>query len=216
MHKKLFLFTLLLTCYFINSEVIILDNGKIIDGKIIKLDEDIITVITKNKEIIIDRDAITHIFTSTADYNNYKKSLEKNNETTEKGNLIAEWLFNGNADDTSGNELNGIVFGSKKMVEDRFGNKNSAYEFGVGKTRLIQVNKKLSILQPEKISISSWIKVEKFSDWIRMIDFYKWSEKLGYVIQIGYRNTIDFSTFSNNKEGFGIRTKTILEVMDKI
>ena len=64
------------------------------------------TVITKNKEIIIDRDAITHIFTSTADYNNYKKSLEKNNETTEKGNLIAEWLFNGNADDIP----NGAVY----------------------------------------------------------------------------------------------------------
>ena len=125
------------------------------------MDEDTMTVITKNKEIVIDRDDITQIFTSFNDYNNYKKSLEKNKKVTEKGNLIAEWLFNGNANDTSGNELHGKVFGSRKMVEDRFGNKDSAYEFGIGKTKLIRVDKNISILQQQVFSISLWVNIKK-------------------------------------------------------
>jgi hypothetical protein len=42
--------------------------------------------------------------------------------------LIAEFLFNGNADDTSGNGFHGVVHGATP-APDRFGNPNSAYAF---------------------------------------------------------------------------------------
>ena len=42
--------------------------------------------------------------------------------------LVAEYLFNGNADDTSGNGLDGNVVGAK-LTADRFGRENSAYLF---------------------------------------------------------------------------------------
>lgn len=41
--------------------------------------------------------------------------------------LVAEYLFNDNADDTSGNGFHGIVKGAKPS-HDRFGNANSATE----------------------------------------------------------------------------------------
>ncbi|HNY45133.1 MAG TPA: chitobiase/beta-hexosaminidase C-terminal domain-containing protein [Bacteroidales bacterium] len=42
--------------------------------------------------------------------------------------LVAQWLFNGNADDSSGNNLNGTNYGCT-LTKDRFGNDNSAYNF---------------------------------------------------------------------------------------
>jgi hypothetical protein len=42
--------------------------------------------------------------------------------------LIGEWLFSGNANDTSGFGNNGTVTGAT-LVNDRFGNQNSAYSF---------------------------------------------------------------------------------------
>ena len=42
--------------------------------------------------------------------------------------LIAEYLFTGNANDTSGNNLNGTVHGAT-LTEDRFTNPGMAYNF---------------------------------------------------------------------------------------
>lgn len=42
--------------------------------------------------------------------------------------LVAYYPFNGNADDGSGNGLNGVIYGAT-LTEDRFGNSNSAYSF---------------------------------------------------------------------------------------
>ena len=43
--------------------------------------------------------------------------------------LVAYYPFNGNANDESGNGHNGIASGSVRLVADRFGNIESAYEF---------------------------------------------------------------------------------------
>ena len=43
--------------------------------------------------------------------------------------LIAHYPFNGDATDQSGNDIDGIVYGAT-LTTDRFGNVNSAYEFG--------------------------------------------------------------------------------------
>ena len=52
--------------------------------------------------------------------------------------LVAEYLFNGNADDTSGNGFHGIVKGATPGP-DRFGRSNSAYTLD-GKDDYIIVN----------------------------------------------------------------------------
>lgn len=54
-----------------------------------------------------------------------------------RNGLVGEWLFSGNADDTSGNGNNGAVTGAT-LVNDRHSNPNSAYLFN-GSTDYIKV-----------------------------------------------------------------------------
>ena len=51
--------------------------------------------------------------------------------------LVGYWPFNGNANDASGNNLNGIVYGAT-LTADRFGNPNSAYSFN-GSSNYIEI-----------------------------------------------------------------------------
>ncbi len=48
-----------------------------------------------------------------------------------RNGLVGEWLFDGNANDTSGNGNNGTVNGAT-LTADRFGNSNKAYSFDGG------------------------------------------------------------------------------------
>jgi hypothetical protein len=69
--------------------------------------------------------------------------------------LIADYNFSGNANDVSGNGLNGIVNGAI-LDQDRFGNPNSAYHFdGVDDYIEIPHN---SIFNNQLYSISYWTK----------------------------------------------------------
>ncbi len=67
--------------------------------------------------------------------------------------LVAYYPFNGNATDESGNENNGIVYGSS-LSEDRFGFPNCAYSFN-GIDNYIKILSNFSLKQ---VTISVWIK----------------------------------------------------------
>ena len=45
----------------------------------------------------------------------------------QSSNLVGEYKFNSNANDSSGNAYDGQTFGGPTLVQDRFGNNNSAY-----------------------------------------------------------------------------------------
>ena len=74
--------------------------------------------------------------------------------------LVGWWPFNGNANDESGNNLNGIVNGPN-LTTDRFNNSNSCYNFNVanwswganGDIIYIPFNSKMN---SDKISVSIW------------------------------------------------------------
>jgi len=71
-----------------------------------------------------------------------------------RDSLVAEYLFNGNADDASGNGFHGVVH-SATPAPDRFGNPNSAYAFD-GKDDYIVVspppNKSSTLTAPSTTS----------------------------------------------------------------
>jgi hypothetical protein len=71
--------------------------------------------------------------------------------------LIANYPFNGNANDISGNNLNGTVNGAT-LTTDRNGNANSAYSFN-GSSNYISVanNALLNFATNNKISVGLWI-----------------------------------------------------------
>ena len=68
--------------------------------------------------------------------------------------LVGWWPFNGNANDESGNDLNGTVNGAI-LTNDRFENNNSAYSFD-GFDDLIEISD-ASSLRCRKITLSAWV-----------------------------------------------------------
>ncbi len=70
-----------------------------------------------------------------------------------KDGLVAYYPFNGNAEDESGNGNDGTVNGAT-LIEDRLGNKGSAYSFD-GNDDYIWIGDKG---KPERITISAWFK----------------------------------------------------------
>jgi hypothetical protein len=72
--------------------------------------------------------------------------------------LMGHYPFNGNADDLSGRENHGIVSGAR-LVEDRFGNPESAYLFGECGYEYIRIPYSPDF-ELESWTISGWIKIE--------------------------------------------------------
>lgn len=70
-------------------------------------------------------------------------------------NLILYLPFDGNANDESGNEYNGTVFGAR-LIADRFGAPNSAYFFD-GRDDYIEIDNFGDIVPTEEITVSMWV-----------------------------------------------------------
>jgi gliding motility-associated-like protein len=86
--------------------------------------------------------------------------LKSNLPVQLQNGLIAYYPFCGNANDGSGNGINGILFGTPTLVADRFGNSNSAYNFN-GSNQYIQT---ASISEPiTNKTISAWVKLSSLS-----------------------------------------------------
>lgn len=82
-------------------------------------------------------------------------SLNVFGQATTNG-LVGYWPFNGNSNDESGNENDGIVNGAT-LTTDRFGNANSAYYFN-GYSSYISVNPSATTYN-NGLTISIWVKV---------------------------------------------------------
>jgi hypothetical protein len=105
--------------------------------------------------------------------------------------LIAQWLFNGDAMDASGNGHNGELksghtnfydAGSPVMpvlVNDRFGNEQSAYYFNKGANIEVPYNSKLN--PTKELSISVWIKMESQDNNDYIISLDRW---IGYKLNL--------------------------------
>jgi len=77
--------------------------------------------------------------------------------------LVANYMFNGNANDESGNGNDGTVINAV-LTTDRFGNSDSAYEFG--ESRYIQVAADSTLEISSAITMSTWIyRNSSTSDW---------------------------------------------------
>lgn len=70
--------------------------------------------------------------------------------------LVGYWPFNGNANDASGNNLNGTINGAT-LTADRFGRTASAYGFN-GINNSISINSSPSLQLATNLTISFWMK----------------------------------------------------------
>lgn len=72
--------------------------------------------------------------------------------------LLINWLFDGNANDTSGNGFNGIVR-SATLTADRFGSSNKAYSFP-GSLSNITIAPTAALPTVNNLSVSLWFKTD--------------------------------------------------------
>ena len=75
--------------------------------------------------------------------------------------LMAAYEFSGNADDSSGNGNDGVVNGAQ-LVEDRFGNNNSAYLFDGDDHIAVDHDSSLNFTG-STVSVSFWVNLDQFS-----------------------------------------------------
>ncbi len=89
------------------------------------------------------------------------KFLVKDYSIPNTGSLIAYYSFSGNADDYSGNNLHGQVFGAT-ATEDLDGNANNAYLFD-GQNDFIKVDNDNTLNFSDAITVSCWIRPDNLS-----------------------------------------------------
>lgn len=108
--------------------------------------------------------------------------------------LVADYPFNENANDESGNGNNGTVNGATPTA-DRFGNPGKAYSFN-GANNYIEIPHNQSLV-PNQFSIQVWVKNNGSDEQYKHIvsKYYRDSYKMeGYVFQ--WRNDISSYLFS--------------------
>jgi hypothetical protein len=76
-------------------------------------------------------------------------------QSTLSNGILACYDFNGNANDASGNNITGTLYGSPTLAQDRFGNANNAYFFD-GVDDYIDINNAL-LYQPTEWTYSAWV-----------------------------------------------------------
>ena len=111
-------------------------------------------------------------------------------------NLVAHWLFNGDAKDATANHNDGTptaghpYFGggpAPSLTTDRFGNANYCYHFDMGSNLEVPYS---SALNPPAMTISLWIKMEEQPNNDYIIAMDRWN---GYKLNLQESNFYFFT-----------------------
>ena len=111
-------------------------------------------------------------------------------------NLIAQWLFNGDATDASGNGIDGTptagheFWGSgaaPQLTADRFGNADYCYHFDQGCNIEVPYS---TAINPQAITISLWIKMEEQDNNDYIFSLNRWN---GYKLNLQTSNFLFFT-----------------------
>jgi hypothetical protein len=111
--------------------------------------------------------------------------------------LVGWWPFNGNANDESGNELNGIV-SNAVLTTDRSNKSNSAYSFDTNQSITIQNSQNLN---PYPMTISLWYNISTITSNVPLIKKYAPATWNGYMIGICDCNDEKNTQINNNIYG---------------
>ncbi|MCX6233668.1 MAG: LamG domain-containing protein [Bacteroidetes bacterium] len=115
-------------------------------------------------------------------------------------NLIAHWLFNGDANDATANGNNGTPTAghtfwgggtAPQLVADRFGNANYCYHFDKGSNIEVPYS---TALNPPDMTISLWIKMEEQPNNDYIIAMNRWN---GWKLNLQDANFLFFTIKTN-------------------
>jgi len=80
-----------------------------------------------------------------------------------KDGLVGWWPFNGNANDESGNGNHGTV-NMAKLVNDRFSNPNSAFQFNRSSEQSIDITNSPALNKITQLTLSIWYNIQSYND----------------------------------------------------
>jgi hypothetical protein len=120
----------------------------------------------------------------------------KSLEMSAVSSLIAQYSFNGDAHDNSGNEINGTIHGAT-LCEDRHGNKDSAYQFD-GVNDYIKFGQ--DVPDMKEMTICAWVFAENNVAWLNDGD---WANGNDVTLRVGPSSV----TIRADKEGHSLRDK---------
>jgi hypothetical protein len=116
-----------------------------------------------------------------------------------RNGLVGEWLFAGNANDTSGNSHNGTVQGAV-LAADRFGMPMSAYHFdGISASIAVSDAPELALVGDATISV--WIKPDALRKLSGIISKFQVSGDNGYALRLGENAPYGYYDFDNTMLG---------------
>ncbi len=107
---------------------------------------------------------------------------KSNTESTLTNGLVVYYPFNGNANDSSVNKINGIVHNAT-LTTDRFGNANKAYYFD-GVTSFISVRDTSLLEMNKSLSLCAWIKTPGTSYSAGILNKVDQNSVTGYLLRI--------------------------------
>ena len=135
---------------------------------------------------------------------------------TIKDGLVAYYPFTGNANDSSGNRINGTVQGAS-LTTDRFGNLNSAYNFNGSSNYISLSNTFLNGAIVTQMSYSIWFKISNYPS---SGNAYTLTDKNAYWRQvqmtIGSNGSINFWwTYPNPQAYYGTYSSANIVSLNK-
>jgi hypothetical protein len=113
----------------------------------------------------------------------------------ESNTPVAEYLFSGDASDTSGNDNDGTVVGAT-LTTDRFGNTNSAYYFDGDYTDYISVANNNSLQFSDGVTLAIWAKLTTGGYLISKDASNGATNMLLHTSQYGVHPSNDFTLFN--------------------
>jgi Concanavalin A-like lectin/glucanases superfamily len=128
-----------------------------------------------------------------------KTIIDTLNDVNLSSGLIAYYPFNGNANDTSGNNLNGTITGGVTFSNDVAGNPNSAATFD-GSTGYILVPDNANLFQTNAVTVSFLVNLTNPSNrqaFVSNINFND-ASGLSYSVQIGAVNFPKFGVANDS------------------
>jgi hypothetical protein len=134
------------------------------------------------KKIILNMFLLGTLFSANAQVPNY---LPING-------LVGWYPFNGNANDESGNNLNGVVYGAS-LANDRFGSVNKSYSFN-GTSNYIEVADNSLLDITGSITISCWFFKPKFNNRYEALMVKEDLTNSNYKFQLSFGNEMADAT----------------------
>lgn len=165
------------------------------------------TAIDAGKSVANTTDAIQSVIDAAkANLTAAKTTFEgKQIQNVSTEGLVAQWLFDGDATDFTGNGNDGTPTvghqfwgaGTPVLTTDRFGNENNAYYLDKGANIEVPYT---SALNPSSISLSWWIYMEELENNDYMISLNRWN---CFKVNLQTANRVFFTTKAEDPENPG-------------